>query len=299
MQACNLGEHSLFNGGFAPLSRPIIGANYSHLSEAPNLILSRAWLKFIAEEQMHRLLQEGICIVCYTPADLSVEDVVSLKEVLGIHPRSNNLFTYPLSYLQSTNVRPMSPSTGHAIARTVYDSIRRNDQKLDRPLSVSTSPTSPADPTTTPQQMLETFYAAQPGNFAPHFTLSPREYDPVSFSLKWPAPALEVLDRHRFLHLTHGVTPDGKRLAIMICDDRGEMQEKELVALSSDQEQERVGKVWLYLQTHLRKSSVEWRVVITFLHSPSAATLECRLPILCKESSQMLTLVNRLAHLSP
>lgn len=123
---------------------------------------------------------------------------------------------------------------------------------------------------------MENLQAAQPGTFAPHFTLSPRQYDLATFSLKWPPPSLEVLDRHRFLHVAYTVTPDEQQIALVVCDDRGEMHLTETIPLTTPQEQERVGKVWLYLHALLRKSSVEWRVVVAFISPPKRLTLECK-----------------------
>lgn len=216
--------------------------------------------------------------VIFIPSDLSCEDFEALRKAFEPSSGGRRFYFQPLPFLTSRGFTENMGFETPMIARITYDRLRLQQAEISPVTSPTphSAPQSPAFPTLTPQQaMMESLLSAPPATFAPHFTLQPREYSAPSFSQKWPAPALEALDRHRFLHLVYEVTADQKQMLLIACDDCGEMQMTDVIGLTTQQEQERVAKVWLYLHTFLRKSSVEWRVVIGFLDQPKKSVLEC------------------------
>lgn len=224
---------------------------------------------------LSKIVKKDRRLVCYVPTDLASDELAILSEAVAKHEQLVSI--HPISALCKDTPTTITAHQATCAARAVYDHFRRRPgPSKNSNGSAQPSPLpSQLQPNATREQMLESLQGGHPGAYAPHFTLAPRPYDPPAFSLKWPAPSLEVLDRHRFLHVSYAVDSDAKELLLIVCDDRGETHLVETIPLMTHQEQERVGKVWLFLHALLRKSSVEWRVVISFVSEPHRLTLEC------------------------
>jgi len=56
----------------------------------------------------------------------------------------------------------------------------------------------------------------------PAYHLARTQAPPMQFTLTWPPPTLNLLDRHSFLHLGYGISGNGEWLCAMVVDERGQ-----------------------------------------------------------------------------
>ena len=106
---------------------------------------------------------------------------------------------------------------------------------------------------------------------SPAFVISPSRPTPIKFDLQWPTPSLEILHRHRFLHVGYSIVPcvgeESAEWVVMSCiDERGESWRtlSQLVRnrLGSQGEDLRLVEVWNFARRFAEEANVEWRIVI-------------------------------------
>lgn len=106
---------------------------------------------------------------------------------------------------------------------------------------------------------------------SPAMTLSPARQTKIQFELQWPPSSLEVLHRHRLLHIAYTCTPVrgavGVEWIVMTCiDEKGEMwktgQKLARVPLGQSVNLMRSKVVWNLARVMTAKADVEWRVII-------------------------------------
>lgn len=85
----------------------------------------------------------------------------------------------------------------------------------------------------------------------------------VKFTLSWPPPTLNLVDRHMFLHVAYAVSASGEWLVAMVVDERGQSQETKVWRLETRYSHDRlVSRVWEFATTFAKTADVEWRMVV-------------------------------------
>lgn len=85
----------------------------------------------------------------------------------------------------------------------------------------------------------------------------------VQFTLTWPPPTLNLVDRHMLLHVAYALSASGEWLVAMAVDERGQSQETKVWKLETKELYERiVGKLWAFATGFAKTADVEWRMVV-------------------------------------
>lgn len=137
---------------------------------------------------------------------------------------------------------------------------------------------------------------------SPAITMSPARRTDIEFDLTWPAASLEVLHRHRLLHVAYACSPahgDGglEWIAVSCVDEKGEiwktMPRLLRIPPGASVETLRVKMVWSISKMLIDTADVEWRVIISKLGVPSKADLKGEPSSVL---SQMMALISFLLH---
>lgn len=95
----------------------------------------------------------------------------------------------------------------------------------------------------------------------------------IEVMFNWPEPALDVLMRHRFLHIAYAVTSDRQWVYVSVVDDRGEM-DKVTAYMASGSDLDLVKTVWAQSRAYAEAANVEWRVSVLRVGVTSKIELE-------------------------
>lgn len=118
---------------------------------------------------------------------------------------------------------------------------------------------------------------------SPAITLSPARKPSIEFELQWPPSSLEIMDRHRILHVGYSCSPikndpDLEWIVVSCIDEKGEMWRTvpKLVRTTGGRASEpiRVKFVWSIANAMAEKVDVEWRMVICRTGTMSLSELQ-------------------------
>ncbi|KAK4702730.1 hypothetical protein P7C70_g3492, partial [Phenoliferia sp. Uapishka_3] len=269
-RASRLGEH-------APIS---IGTVQGGLAVLPSGSLSRPGARDEVRPLCNTIaeaVRSGQHVVVYllTPAGAlptSPSSPVATTIQLINKLRSNTLlpplvYPMPLSAIADSRTMFLGDSTSARLERlafAVYDQLLIPVARLKFPMP-ETFPSAPFAHTNTP--------AVRPFQF-PAITLSPFRKPKIQFELNWPASSLEVMHRHRILHVGYTVTPvegaTNLEWIVATCiDEKGELWKTVSKLLrrpaNVSTETARVTIVYGFAKSMADFADVEWRIVITRL----------------------------------
>lgn len=189
-----------------------------------------------------------------------------------------SMVVYPVPLSNVSRHRTIIPGDSTAtrldrLAFSVYDQLLVPVSNLAFPVPE----TFPSAPIIRPQSLGPVTRLFQ----SPAMTLSPARATRLEFELHWPASSLEVLHRHRLLHVAYACSPAhgqgaGLEWIVVSCiDEKGEIW-KTLPRLlrippGTVVEAIRARAVWSITKMLAETADVEWRVVICKLGTPSKA----------------------------
>lgn len=187
------------------------------------------------------------------------------------------LFPVPFSALELTIERKLGQAGNvklKQVAFAVYDQLLVSVPKLRFP-QPETFPSAPsiASLAGPPTRLFQ----------GPSFTLSPHRQTPVQFEYSWPSHNLEILHRHRFLHVAYRLVHDptgcatqsddantsNEWLFVAVIDEKGEMWKvfnkvfrNTQTLAEGDLVKSVVRTVWSYARMVASTVDVEWRLAI-------------------------------------
>lgn len=175
-----------------------------------------------------------------------------LSDVLS--SRRNQVVAQFISYGQVLDP-PLSTSPYHALAQTVYDRLNRRVERL------------------VPRRI---FVGDAPVAFIPFpaFHLARSHPPALQFQLKWPAPPLNLLDHHAFLHAAYALSADGEWVYGFLTDERGQGQQSFSVRLDGGSLRTAVREVYERALGFATRANTEWRVVFNKLGLMGTEELE-------------------------
>jgi mediator of RNA polymerase II transcription subunit 13 len=152
-----------------------------------------------------------------------------------------------------------------SLALIIYDRIERVVARfVPKPL-ISPPPSPLRAPASLPEPEKAFFHS-------PAFRLGVRlginEAKDVQFSLEWPSKTLDILDRHRFLHVGYALSEDKAWLFIVGFDGLAEGHSVKVIATPRSKAdngvdlQGVVSAVWSVAKQVVNATSVEWRIAI-------------------------------------
>lgn len=97
---------------------------------------------------------------------------------------------------------------------------------------------------------------------APAFKIFPSRKPLITFSATWPPPTLDILDRHRLLHIAYSTTKDGKWLFLASIDEKGEYSSVRARFVEELETKTLLRRVWNFAREAMEAVNVEWRVNI-------------------------------------
>lgn len=98
---------------------------------------------------------------------------------------------------------------------------------------------------------------------APAFKIIPQARQQVAFTLQWPPPTLDILDRNRILHVAYAISADKKWIALATIDEKGENYSLRSRSIEGLDAKTTLRRVWAFAKEFAEVVSVEWRIVIT------------------------------------
>ncbi|KAJ9098273.1 hypothetical protein QFC21_004602 [Naganishia friedmannii] len=95
----------------------------------------------------------------------------------------------------------------------------------------------------------------------PSFIIAPSsEQRTINFAIRWPPPALDVIEGERSLHVAYAYNMGSKSLMVSLIDDCGQAwREHECRVISAELA---VQEVWAYAMTFVSMANVHWRLVL-------------------------------------
>lgn len=193
----------------------------------------------------------------------TIQITIALHQLLRINSTTSKVIIHllPLSTITCSSTSTHYAAQLNQLAFQIYDRlpIPILQIKPPPPETFTNLFTAPASPT--PIRLFQ----------SPAFTLSPQRKTAVEFELKWPVPSLEILHRHRILHIAYDRVviknfPGYEWIVVGAIDESGESWKTvpKLIKTAQRTTYERLGlkEVWRIAQTSMAKVDVEWRVVI-------------------------------------
>ncbi|KAI5475687.1 hypothetical protein MNV49_001062 [Pseudohyphozyma bogoriensis] len=227
-----------------------------------------------------------------SPIALTIQQLVKSKSA------SMSLVVYPvpISTIADSRTMILGESTANRLDRlafSVFDQLQIPVSKLHFPVP-ETFPTAPFNHAVGP--------AARPFQF-PAITLSPIKKPHIEFELAWPSSSLEVMHRHRLLHVGYTVFPvEGESnlewLVTSVIDERGETWKMvpKLIRCPAGAatEMARAKLVWAIARTVADQADVEWRMVICRLGLMSKIEMKAWHAVL----KEQISLTKRAVHVT-
>lgn len=205
--------------------------------------------------------------------------VLALQQIMRIRQANMSLITYPLSIASITGWRSLTGSDTpvkalERLAFSVYDQLLIPVSSLAFPMPE----TFPSANLMRPQSLGPASRVFQ----SPAVTVSPLRESKIEFQLKWPAPSLEVLHRHRILHVAYTFVPgaaEGPGWIVVSCiDEKGEIWKtlpKVMKLKPEDLPEVTMTRfVWSIAKMLAETADVEWRVVISRIGVPNKAEIK-------------------------
>jgi hypothetical protein len=95
----------------------------------------------------------------------------------------------------------------------------------------------------------------------PSFTIAPSdEQKTIHFAIRWPPPALDVIEGERSLHVAYSFDIGARSLMISLIDDCGQAWREHECRV--DSVTMAVQEVWAYAMTFTSMANVRWRLVL-------------------------------------
>lgn len=185
---------------------------------------------------------------------------LALQQLQRCRSGTTSLVIYPLPLSNILDLRPSTSDKFDRLVFSVYDQLLIPVAQIHAPIP-ETFPSGNNMPIAPNIRLFQ----------SPAITLSPARQTKIQFELQWPPSSLEVLHRHRLLHIAYTCTPvrgvPGVEWIVMTCiDEKGEMWKtgQKLARVSSGQSVTlmRSKVVWNLARVMSAKADVEWRVVI-------------------------------------
>lgn len=110
---------------------------------------------------------------------------------------------------------------------------------------------------------------------APLFVLSSTKAKslPVTFNVQWPVSSLEVLNRHRLLHVAFDISKGNKWLMMTAIDEKGENSVVRACFIAGSDMKAIIKKLWHFVREVTDGASVEFRISIVKARSLSLTEL--------------------------
>ncbi|KAK4056626.1 hypothetical protein OIO90_002474 [Microbotryomycetes sp. JL221] len=237
----------------------------------------RGFCSHIVESARHR--KHSVLYILIPPDDApqstSSSIASAVAQVLKARQPNMSLVVYPISAaavtgwrnsvgVEGSNGRPLEQ-----LAFSVYDQLLVSVSSLSFPVPE----TFPAGSMMRPHALGPPIRQFQ----APAITLSPSHEGKVDFGLNWPPASLEILHRHRLLHIAYTHVPGtvvGLHWLVMSCiDAKGEIWKTlpRRVQVKPEEPLEIVMAKWVWNMTRMLADTadVEWRVIISRVGLPS------------------------------
>lgn len=249
-----------------------------------NLTISGIQIAEVARTTKH------VVVYLLAPPNLSPSATSSLSFVIQQLLKSRSAATtfsmlvYPVPISTITNSKSISAddsatSRFNQLAFSVYDQLLVSIQKIRAPVP-ETFPSSSSAATVGPFSRLFQ---------APAITISPSRTTVIKFELSWPPASLEVMHRHRILHVGYKFISAGNLegvewVVLSFIDEKGEIWKTvpKLVRSSTSDAGDRakIKMVWSIAKAVAETADVEWRIVICKLGliSKSELTGGCFIP---------------------
>lgn len=204
--------------------------------------------------------------------------VFALQQVIKIKSRASHVswVTYPLPISSISRWRTivagdLSTKRLDHLAFSVYDQLLVPVSSLAFPMPE----TFPSANLARPQSLGPRLRLFQ----SPAITLSPSRDAKIEFELNWPPSSLEVMHRHRLLHIAYACSPAHSQerlewIVVSCVDEKGEIWKtvpKLLRYPPGPVEVVRARVVWSICKMLIDTADVEWRVIISKLGVPSKA----------------------------
>jgi hypothetical protein len=112
---------------------------------------------------------------------------------------------------------------------------------------------------------------------APAFRLAKPSIRPAPyFALKWPAPAADVLETHRLMHLAYTFSASGLSLCMFGIDAQGETWDVARLSLAPGEQGAKAAtqSIWDFAKKLMARAAIEWRLAIVRLGSPVLTELK-------------------------
>lgn len=212
---------------------------------------------------------------------------LTIQQLLKCRSAALSVLVYPIalsSALDPSAATSDDNSTSRLakVAFSVYDQLLVPITKLRAPIP-ETFPSASLAPSMGPATKLFQ---------CPSITIFPTRRTKLKFELSWPPASLEVLHRHRMLHVAYATQRAQKEaggsewIALSFTDERGEIWKTipKLVRVpaGSAGDAARVRTVWTLTKAAAESADVEWRIVVCRLGLITKSELhgECHFPLL-------------------
>lgn len=200
------------------------------------------------------------------PTSPSSPIALTIQQLLRTKTASTSVLVYPLPLstiadFRAIGVDQSSVNRLDRLSFAVYDQLFISVAKLHTPI-----------PDTFPSASITPLSGLTDRFQSPAITLSPARRTQIEFELQWPPSSLEVLHRHRILHvgytsMTAVPGEPGLEWIVAVCiDEKGETWRSipKLVRIPAGAagDMARVRVVWSIARSVAEKADVEWRIVV-------------------------------------
>lgn len=201
------------------------------------------------------------------PTSPSSPIALTIQQLLKTKTSLTSVLVYPLPLstiadFRAIGVGQSSMNRFDRLSFSVYDQLFISVARLHSPIP-DTFPSTSVVPL--PGLTTRAFQS-------PAITLSPARRPQIEFELQWPPSSLEVLHRHRILHVGYTSTiavpgEPGLEWIVVVCiDEKGETWKAipKLVRIPAGAagDTARVRVVWSVARSVAEKADVEWRIVV-------------------------------------
>ncbi|CDZ98548.1 Mediator complex, subunit Med13 [Phaffia rhodozyma] len=244
-ESMGLGKHSA--GSAAGFQHGLVAVDNTHLLESIYPIMSE--LNAIPHVIFYLISPRHLSSTSFSLRDVHSQLSIALSTLQS--PSSINRFlthVIPTSLVLDEPNQAQDQLSLSAVCLSVYDRLQRNVDRL------------------VPRQLFEVRNITKSFRFPAFYISKPRPPN-VEFSLSWPSPSLNVSNKHMFLHLAYGFSPNRDWLVACAVDERGQAHELKIWKLGREpfSFDWAILMLWSFFIKFSEQADVAWRMVISKL----------------------------------